>query len=267
MRTSANWPSGGRRKPAPGPSMSGASASPRAMRHGPRSVGPLPSPRGYGRAPTNYFRLPDFLGFALLFDSTHLAWPTCAAAISRLIPSATPSPFTAFLLLIVGQLARHRACLGAVLFRIGEHAQSLESNLAHEIKQRFEIFLRLARKTDNECRPQCDPGMPSRMRPIRSECIARWFPPHPLKHCIMNMLQRHVDVLGHFVALSNGGNDFVGPVRRMGVRKRIQNSPSISFNSRIKLVSVRHPWQLAGRCIEPFRREIFARWPGRKSRP
>ena len=126
--------------------------------------------------------------------------------------------FTAFLLLIVGQLARHRACLGAVLFRIGEHAQSLESNLAHEIKQRFEIFLRLARKTDNECRPQCDAGNALADAPNQvANVLPAGFAPHPLKHCIMNMLQRHVDVLGHFVALSNGGNDFVGPVRRMGV--------------------------------------------------
>ncbi len=72
------------------------------------------------------------------------------------------------------------------------------------------------------------PGMPARMRAMRfSMCSLRGLAAHEFEHARVDVLQRHVDVAGDFVALGDGLDEFVAPMRRVRVE---QADPKLAFD-------------------------------------
>src|SRR5947208_695922 len=66
--------------------------------------------------------------------------------------------FASFLLQRVGELAGHFAGDGALLLRVGEHAEPLEFRFADEPEQGLETLLRLAGKPHDEGGAQREAG-------------------------------------------------------------------------------------------------------------
>ena len=113
------------------------------------------------------------------------------------------------------------------------------------------------------------PGMPARiLRDQIHDVLARSLAAHAFEHVVVDVLQRHVHVARHLRAFGDGADQFISPMRRMGVE---QAHPEIA-GQRVQLAQqgakrggIRR--QGAGGGAEFFRRGDVAAVAGRKSRP
>ena len=92
----------------------------------------------------------------------------------------------------------------------------------------LEFRFGFAGKSDDESRAQRDSRNPSAQSSNQLfDMLARSFPPHPSQHRVVDMLQRNIDVARNLVALRDGLDQFVAPVRRMRVK---QAHPEFAFD-------------------------------------
>ena len=82
------------------------------------------------------------------------------------------------------------------------------------------MFVRLPGETRDERRPQRQSGNP-RAQPHDEvlDVLARGFPSHEVEHRRVDVLERHVYVLGDALVARDGGDQFVAPVCGMGVEQ------------------------------------------------
>src|SRR5205085_1515944 len=97
-----------------------------------------------------------------------------------------------------------------------------------EIEQVFKLLLGLAGETDDEGRADGDAGDPG--ADAGDECLdvfARSLAPHEFEHARMDVLERNVDVAADVAARGDAGDEFVAPMRGMGVE---QANPKLAFD-------------------------------------
>ena len=104
--------------------------------------------------------------------------------------------------------------------RVSKHTKSLEFRFADEIEQFLEARFGFAGKADDEGRAQCDarhagPDFPDEIHDV----LPRGFAPHPFEHVFVDVLERNVHVTRHLRASGDGPDEFVRPVRGMGVKQ------------------------------------------------
>ena len=129
--------------------------------------------------------------------------------------------------------------------------EALKLRIADKIQQRVKTGFRLAGETDDERRAQRDAGdAGTDAFDEIHDVLLRGLAPHPFEHVLVDVLERDVDVARDLLALGDGLDEFIRPVRRMRVK---QADPEITFE-RIQL-----PEQRAnggGIGSERFRRRI-----------
>ena len=112
----------------------------------------------------------------------------------------------------------------------------------------LKIRLRLAGKTDDERRAQCDAGNArADFRDQIDDVLLRGFAAHPFQHVFVDVLQRHVHVARDFRAFGDGPDQFIRPMRRMGVK---QSNPKIAGQAHsVRATSVQSVVASAGSAL------------------
>src|SRR5438874_2953519 len=134
----------------------------------------------------------------------------------------------AFVFQLRRYLSWHFRGAGSFLPRILKNTKPLESGALNKIQQRLKFRFRFTRETDDECRTQCDSWNPRTQ--LCDHCFnmrAISFAPHPAKHRFIDMLQRYVDVTRDVPTPSDRRDQFVAPMRRMGVQ---QSNPKFAVD-------------------------------------
>ena len=154
-----------------------------------------------------------------------------------------------------GDLARHLRRARAFFLGIFEYPQPLKPTTSNEIKQAREFRLGFPGKSNDESSAQRDAGNPSAqlVNQIFDVC-ARGFASHPSQHRIIDMLQRNIDVARDLVALCDGLNQLIAPMRRMRVK---QANPEFAFDLLKFAKQYRESWSASG--IDRLTRARFCR--------
>ncbi len=91
------------------------------------------------------------------------------------------------------------------------------------------------------------PGIPPRSLWIKFfDVLTRRFPPHASQHRVVDMLQGNIDVARDLVALRDGLDQFVAPVRRVRVK---QAHPEVALDF---LNFAKKRGQVLGRVSSPL---------------
>src|SRR6267378_820412 len=128
-------------------------------------------------------------------------------------------------------LAWHFCSARAFLLRIFEHPQPLKSSATDEIKKAGEFLFGFPGKSDDESGTQRH-AWNSSAQPADQifDVLTRRFSPHAPQHLVVDMLQRNIDVASDLVAVRDGVDQFVTPVRRVRIKQAHPEVPLDSLN-------------------------------------
>src|SRR5204863_120961 len=116
-------------------------------------------------------------------------------------------------------LARHFGSARSFLLRVLEYSEAFKSSAPDEIKKAGELLFGFAGKSDDESCTQRD-GRNSSAQIVDQilDVLTRSFSAHACQHRLVDMLQRNINVASDLVALRDGMDKFVTPMRWVGIK-------------------------------------------------
>src|SRR4029077_9122129 len=119
-----------------------------------------------------------------------------------------------------GNLARHFRSARAFFLRILEYSEALKSSAPDEIKKAGEFLFGFAGKSDDESGTQRHARNSSAQLVDQTfDVLTRSFSSHAPQHRLVDMLQRNIDIASDPVALRDGADQFVTPVRWVRIKQ------------------------------------------------